>query len=402
VTTADFRQAAERWLAEHTEPRAASELPPVASVRDPDDGELATARRRQASLAAAGLAGITWPVEYGGAGLGEAEARLFAQLAADREVRLESFKVAMDLVGPTLLAHGTPEQKSRYLPRILSGDELWCQLFSEPGAGSDLASLSTRAELRPDGWHVTGQKVWTSGGKDADLAILVARSDFGAPKHRGLTYFVLDMHSPGVTVRPLRQMTGDAHFAEVFLDDVVLPADNVVGQVGDGWRVVRTTLGNERAAIGGDPGIEAHQLIGLGRLVAQRRGRPGDDPAVLDLVVDVHVRNTALAALARQSTARSAAGRAGPEASVFKLEYAALQKTGNELAMRILGADGLLAGNSAVADGLWQTNLLTSPYLRIAGGTDEVQRNIIAERILGLPADRDDGRTLPFDQLPRN
>ncbi|MTD12431.1 dehydrogenase [Nakamurella sp. YIM 132087] len=403
ATSADFGVRARDWLEANVPRRAAGELPPVASVRDPRPGEIGRARRRQAALSAAGLAGISWPVEFGGAGLGETEERLFLKLSSDYDLELESFKVAMDLVGPTILAHGTDEQRSRYLPRILSGADLWCQLFSEPGAGSDLASLATRAELRDDGWHVTGQKVWTSGGHDADLAILVARTDFSVPKHRGLTYFVAGMHEPGVTVRPLRQMNGGSHFAEVFLDDVVLPADSVLGGVGNGWQVVRTTLGNERSAIGGDPGIEAEQLIGLGNSVARHRGSASlPDPVLVDAIVAVHVRNRALAALTRRTEQRAAAGaQPGPEASIFKLEYADVQRVGNDIAMRILGPDALLSGSDGVGAGAWQANLLTSPYLRIAGGTDEIQRNIIAERILQLPADREDGRSLPFDQLRR-
>jgi alkylation response protein AidB-like acyl-CoA dehydrogenase len=398
----DFRLRVRSWLAVNGSRRTETLLPPAASVRDASEAEFAAARDRQRRLAEAGLAGITCPVEYGGAGLTAGHQRVFDHEAADYDLGLEVFAVAMDLVVPTLLAHGTEAQKAHHLPRILRGEELWCQLFSEPGAGSDLASLSTRADLRDDGWHVTGQKVWTSGGQHADHAILVARSNASVPKHRGLTYFVVDMRAPGVEVRPLRQMTGDAHFAEVFLDDVLLPPDAVVGDVDAGWTVVRTTLSNERTAIGGDPSVTGAQLVALAAAQVERRGRPLDDPGLLDAIVALHVRVTALAALVRRAEAKAAAGGTpGPDASIFKLEFAALQREGNDLALRILGADGLLAGPDAPAGGAWQTNLLTAPYLRIAGGTDEIQRNIIAERILGLPADRNDGRSLPFNQLAK-
>lgn len=402
-TLAEFRAHARRWLAENVPPRAATLLPPAASVRELNDAEIAAAGQRQAALAAAGLAGITWPTRYGGAGLTVEHQRAFDREAATYELGVEALAVGVDLAGPTLLAHGSDAQQAAYLPRIVRGEDLWCQLFSEPGAGSDLASLSTHAVLREDGWHVTGQKVWTSGGQHADLAILVARTDATAPKHRGLTYFVLDMRSPGVTVRPLRQMTGGSHFAEVFLDDVVLPTDAVVGDVGDGWTVVRTTLGTERAAIGGDQGVSAEQLIALARAQhEQHRRAPVATGVLLDAIVSLHVRNSALDALVRRTEAAVASGTAaGLVASIFKLEYAAIQQAGNGLALEILGAEGLLAAEDAPVGGAWQTNLLTSPYLRIAGGTDEIQRNIIAERILGLPADRNDGRSVPFDQLTR-
>lgn len=398
----DFRLQVRSWLAVNGSRTTGTLLPPAASVRDASESEFAAARDRQRRLADAGLAGITCPVEYGGAGLTATHQRIFDLETASYDLGLEVFAVAIDLVVPTLLAHGSEAQKSKHLPRILRGEELWCQLFSEPGAGSDLASLSTRADLGADGWHVSGQKVWTSGGQHADLAIMVARSDPALPKHRGLTYFILDMHTRGVEVRPLRQMTGDAHFAEVFLDDVPLPIDAVVGEVGGGWTVVRTTLSNERTAIGGDPSISGAQLIALALAQVARWGRPLEDAGLVDDVVALHVRVTALAALVRRSEARAAAGATpGPDASIFKLEFASLQRVGNDLALRILGADGLLAGPDAPADGAWQTSLLTSPYLRIAGGTDEIQRNIIAERILGLPADKNDGRALPFSQFAR-
>lgn len=396
----EFRERARAWLEAHATQRVKRSLPPESGVSDAVGNDIEGARARQRSLAEAGLAGIMWPEQYGGAGLGVDERLAFDSEAAQFSTGLAVFDVAMNLVGPTLLAHGTEEQKRSHLPAILRGDEIWCQLFSEPGAGSDLASLSTRADLRNDGWHVNGQKVWTSGAVHSAFAILIARTDFEAPKHRGLTYFVVDMAAPGVTVRPLRQMTGDSHFAEVFLDDVVLPLESVVGEIGDGWSVVRTTLSNERVSIGGEPGVEAAQLIGLAR--EGHHGSVEMDSALVDAIADLHVRNRVLKALEHRTTANTAAGaQPGPEASIFKLEYAALQKIGNDLALRILGPAGLLQGSDAPLDGAWQRNLLTSPYLRIAGGTDEIQRNVIAERILGLPADKDDNRRQPFNQLVR-
>jgi alkylation response protein AidB-like acyl-CoA dehydrogenase len=281
------------------------------------------------------------------------------------------------MVGPTLLAHGTEAQKERFLPAMLCGDELWCQLFSEPNAGSDLASLTTRAVRDGDEWVITGQKVWTSAAHRAAWGILLARTDPTAGKHAGISYFLLDKATPGIEVRPLRQMTGESHFSEVFLDGVRIPAANVVGELGEGWRVAQTTLRSERSAISGGGNVDPQALAEL----ARERGRNGD-PLVRQAIVRAHTTQELLRFLRyRTQTALSHGKPPGQEASVMKLLHARYMKQLTETAMTIKGAEGQLVSD----DDQWLRRFLHSPSLRIAGGSDQVQANIIGEGALGLP-----------------
>jgi alkylation response protein AidB-like acyl-CoA dehydrogenase len=396
----EFRMRAREWLAANVTRRTRGAVPPEPAISDRVFRDIPAVKARIAAMTAAGFNGIAWPIEYGGAGLGARERAIFAQEAQGYELGIEMFTVANELVGPTLLHHGTEEQRREHLPRILSGNEVWCQLFSEPGAGSDLASVRTRATRVDGGWRIDGQKVWTSGAQHSDFGILVARTDFSAPKHRGLSYFIVDMTAPGVDVRPLRQMTGDAHFAEVFLDGVLLPDAALVDEVGNGWAVVRTTLSSERVALGADAGVSAEMLAGLAA-----EAEPGDcagqgDARVRDLIAGFAVQERVLQALSDRALIAAAAGLPpGPEASIVKLQNAAFQAEGNDIAVSLLGSRGALGDDDAPHAGAWQLNLLMAPYLRIAGGTDEVQRNIIAERILGLPQEPDPSRSLPFSEL---
>jgi acyl-CoA dehydrogenase len=308
------------------------------------------------------------------------------------------FAIAIGMVGPTILAHGTDEQRQRYLPAMLRGDEVWCQLFSEPEAGSDLASLATRAVLDGDEWVATGQKVWTSVAERAEWGILLARTDLDVPKHAGITYFLLDMRTPGIEIRPLRQMTGHAHFSEVFLDDVRVPAANVLGGVGDGWKVAQTTLASERTAIaGGSGGADPPGLAALARQLGK-----GDDPLVRQAVVEAHLRGELLRYLRlRAQTALSQGRRPGAETSVMKLAYARFMQQMTNAAMHVQGATAMLAGDELPAGGVWTTKFLHAPSLRIAGGSDQVQANIIGERVLGLPAEARVDRDVAFRDLPR-
>jgi alkylation response protein AidB-like acyl-CoA dehydrogenase len=283
---------------------------------------------------------------------------------------------------------------------MLKGDEVWCQLFSEPGAGSDLAAITTRADRDGDEWVVNGQKVWTSAAHRAEWGILLARTDASVPKHKGITYFVVEMRTPGIDVRPLRQMTGDAHFSEVFLDEVRIPAANVVGEVGDGWRVAQTTLTSERSAIaGGSGGADPPGLIAL----AQQRGL-ADDPLVRQAVVEAHLRSELLRYLRlRSQTALSQGTRPGPEGSVMKLAYARFMQQMTTTAMHLQGALGMLNDPSRLPrGGVWTTKFLHSPSLRIAGGSDQIQGNIIGERVLGLPAEPRADRDVAFRDLERS
>jgi len=293
---------------------------------------------------------------------------------------------------------------------MLRGDELWCQLFSEPGAGSDLAGLTTRAEPAPrgDAWVVTGQKVWTSSPDRARWGMLLARTDPSAPRHAGIGYFLLDMQSPGIEVRPLRQMTGESHFSEVFLDGVRVPAADMLGAPGEGWGVARTTLFSERASIAGGSGATPEALVALARAF----GRAGD-PLLRQALVDVHVRSELLRFLRyRLQTALSQGRAPGTEASVMKLAYARLAKAMTEAALATQGPAGML-GRADLADGgTWLRRFLHAPSLRIAGGSDQVQASIIGERALGLPREprvagaaaagdpRTDGRSSPRTVAP--
>ena len=267
---------------------------------------------------------------------------------------------------------------------MLKGDELWCQLFSETEAGSDLANVSTRAVLDGDEWVVSGQKVWTSSAPRSEWGILLARTDPDAPKHQGITYFLVDMATPGIEVRPLRQMTGDAHFSEVFLDEVRIPTANVVGEVGDGWRIAQTTLASERTAIaGGSGGADPPGLIELAA-----GARPGPGPASSARPWSTpHLRSELLRFLRYRSQTALSQGKApGPETSVMKLVYARFMQQMTNAAMQVQGPTAMLAGADVPRGGVWTTKFLHAPSLRIAGGSDQIQGNIIGERVLGLPA----------------
>jgi alkylation response protein AidB-like acyl-CoA dehydrogenase len=307
------------------------------------------------------------------------------------------FAVGIGMVGPTLIAHGTEEQKARYLDPLLRGDEVWCQLFSEPGAGSDLAGLSTKAVRDGDEFVVDGQKVWTSGAQHSQLGILLARTDPDVPKHRGITYFVVDMATPGIEVRPLRQINGAAHFNEVFLSGVRIPATDVVGEVDGGWGVALTTLGSERSLIGGGMGGTAWpQLLEL----ARAHGATAD-PLRRQEIAAAFTRYEVLRFLGyRVQTALSQHRLPGAEASVLKLAYSRHTAATADLAMTLTGATGTLLGGEDL-DEAWRQQFLGQWSSRIGGGTDQIQGNVIAERVLGLPRDARPDKDVPFRELAR-
>jgi alkylation response protein AidB-like acyl-CoA dehydrogenase len=367
-----FRAEAHAWLAGQAGPRTGALH---RRIMADDDGVVAIGRRWQRALYDAGWAGVAWPKRYGGRGGSAMEASIFAQEQARFEVAAGLFMVAIGMVGPTIIAHGSDAQKERFLDAMLRGDHVWCQLFSEPGAGSDLASLTTRAEPDGDGWVVNGQKVWTSHAHHSDWGILLARTEPDAPKHRGISYFVVDMRSPGIEVRPLRQITGTAHFNEVFLTEVHIPAENLVGERGGGWAVAMTTLTAERSSIGGGGGfVSWPDLVALAG-----PARAEADPLVRQELVAAYTRFALLRYLGyRLQTARSRGERPGPESSVVKLLMSDHAARNGDLVQRLLGADGMLAGEASVP-------FLNQWSVRIGGGTDQVQRNVIGERVLGLP-----------------
>ncbi len=391
---AAFRSEARAWLEAHAEPRRPDARPSLAAAND--EGHVERCRSWQRSLYDGGWAGITWPKANGGRGGTPNEARIFAQEQLKFDVSTGIFAVAVGMVGPTLIAHGTPEQQERYLDPMLRGDEIWCQLFSEPGAGSDLAGLRTRAVRDGDTWIVNGQKVWTSGAHNSDVAILLARTDPDATKHAGITYFLVDMATPGIDVRPLRQITGHAHFNEVFLTDVAIPAENVVGEVDGGWGVAVTTMANERSLIGGggtSTGVD--QLVDLARSF----GRTGD-PGVRQELARAYTRLRLLEFLGyRAQTALSQGRMPGPEASVMKLAISNHVEQTGDLLMALEGPFATFYGADAPRDQLAQYQFLGQWSMRIGGGTDQVQRNVIGERVLGLPREARADKDVPFKDL---
>jgi alkylation response protein AidB-like acyl-CoA dehydrogenase len=379
-----FRRELRAWLGAN---------PPARPERIPHDdaslaAEFAFLRDWQRRLWAAGYVGLLWPSEYGGrGGRPTQQAILNEELARARAPQLIN-RVGVNNTGPTLIAHGTDAQKRRFLPPILSADELWCQLFSEPGAGSDLAALRTLAEPDGDGFRVTGQKVWTSYAQFSRWAILLARTDPSLPKHRGLTYFILDMESPGITIRPLRQITGSTEFSEVFLDAVPVPRAHVIGEVNRGWQIAMTTLAHERGT-GFAFKEQVLQKIALEDLVAlvRARGRAGN-PVVRQGLARSWIEVEIMGLMNHRTLTRLERGEEpGAETSLVKLFWAGLTQRLHQLALEVEGPHAALVAGSrhALDDGRWQQAFLWSRVGAIAGGTSEVQANIIAQRLLGLP-----------------
>ena len=393
---AAFRAEARAWLDAHAVPKGHPDDFSAAFWTTGYDEATYVARCRewQRTLYDGGWAGITWPKDCGGRGGRPIENAIFNQEQARYGVSTGALMIAVGMVGPTIVAHGSDEQKERFLPGMLRGDEVWCQLFSEPDAGSDLAGLTTRADRDGDDWVVTGQKVWTSSATRAEWGILLARSDWQAPKHKGITYFLVDMATPGITIRPLRQMTGESHFCEVFLDEVRIPHANVLGVPGEGWRIAQTTLTSERSSIAGGAGVDPQALTAL----ARHHGR-ADDPLVRQAVARVHIQAELLRFLRyRTQTALSQGRRPGQEASVMKLAHSRYMQALTRAAVHIQGPAGQLAWSDD-DDGTgtdWHRRFLHAPSLGIAGGSDQVQANIIGERALGLPSEPREDRDAPF------
>ena len=348
-------------------------------------------------LAEKGWGTPTWPLELGGAGLSPALAAVLAsELHRFAAPDLYPFMVGVGLVGPTLIRHGTPEQQARWLPTIRSGEEIWCQLFSEPGAGSDLAALACRAVLDGDVWQLSGQKVWSSRAHYSRWGLILARTDPDVPKHRGISAFALDMEAPGVVVRPLVQMNGDRHFNEVFLDEVVIPDTDRVAEVGAGWGVSITTLTHERGAIGaGGSAIDVSQLRALA--AAHDLGPVARDNLTRQVMALKLMR---LSVQRSRDEARASGRPPGPEGSLAKLRLTQAIKGISEVGV---AATGMAAVAQLPDEPLseWQTLLLVAPSMSIRGGTDEIQRNIVGERILGLPPEPRVDKGIPFRDVPR-
>jgi alkylation response protein AidB-like acyl-CoA dehydrogenase len=365
-----FASEIRAWLAAHLD-----RPPSFASL----DDEVAWGRAWQAKLAADRWVGIHWPVEYGGRGASPVEVALYNMEYARSRALQPVNRVGINLAGPTLLAHGTDAQKQRWLPKILDAGEIWCQLFSEPGAGSDLAALSTNAAPVEGGWLLTGQKVWTSYAQYARWGIGLVRTDPDLPKHRGISFVVVDMTAPGIEIRPLTQITGEAEFNEVFFDDVFVATDQLVGDLQNGWAVANTTLAHERGTAFPFKEQVVHEVF-LDELyaLARERGRL-DEVDVADALAQSFIELRLLRLNNWGTLSRLARGVSpGPESSVTKLLWTDMSQHMADAAMTILGPDASLHGK-------WSRQWLWSKAASIAGGTSEVQRTILGDRVLGLP-----------------
>jgi len=380
-----FRAEARAWLAEHA-PATRDRLDAATTDRERFDAS----RAWQRELFDGGWAGITWPVEYGGRGGTARQASIFAEEQAQFRVSSGFVASTIGMVGPTLLRFGSDEQRTRYLRPLLRADDAWCQLFSEPVAGSDLANLATRAERDGDDFVVNGQKVWTSNAHLCDFAILLARTNVDAPKHRGITFFVVDLRTPGIDVRPLRQITGAAHFNEVFLTDVRIPAANVVGEIDGGWAPARTVLAHEASTIGRGNAAAAGcaALIDLARATGGRA-----DPLVRQQLARAYSREAIQGYLTERLQASVRAGGAPAiDGSVVKILWAEARRERAEIGVALLGAGGALHDD-------WPFALLEQFGGTIGGGTSEVHRTMIGERVLGLPAEPRVDRDATYREL---
>ena len=364
-----FRDELREWLA--------ANQPDAAPEDAGDEAQYGWRRDWQRRLYDAGWAAPAWPTEYGGRGATLTESAIYFEELGRARVPLPANVLGLLLGGPTLMVWGTDAQKERYLPPILSAEEIWCQGFSEPDAGSDLAALKTRAVKDGDEWVITGQKVWTSGAQYSKWCMLVARTDQDAPKHKGLTYFLMDMEQDAVQVRPLRQITGEAEFNELFIEDARIPDANVVGGVGNGWKVALTTLMNERAGLGFALQIRLRQLLDDVIAVAVERDTFEENA---DALAELHLRCESIRLLAWKGlTDVERYGQPGPEGSLVKWLWSDTNQRLTQLAVDIVGPDALTIGKG------WGYELLRARGNTIEGGTTEVLKNIVAERVLGLP-----------------
>ena len=388
---AAYRAQVRKWLGDHR-PEA-----PVLSGPDAltDEDEIVAARRVwQGKLAEAGLAGVTWPKDFGGQGLGPIE-----QVIVGQEIRRAGVPGILDaigvgMLGPTIIAHGTDAQKSRYLGSMLHGDEVWCQLFSEPAAGSDLAAVQSRARLQDDGsWRLSGQKVWTTNAQFASFGLLLARTDPDVPKHNGLTMFIVPMDAPGVTIRGLRQISGEAEFNEVFFDDVPLDADAVVGGVGNGWGTALTTLMFERVTIGLGGDVMGYDTTRFARVLALNDAARRD-PEVRHVLGEVASELLGVRFTGYRTLSALERGQIpGPEAGLAKITIVSGGIRAGDLIVDTLGPDAL------ASDSEWAYMISFLPGLKSAGGTEEILRNTVGERVLGLPPAPRLDKGVPFSEL---
>ncbi len=364
------------------------------------------AKAWQAKKAAGGYVGIVWPKAVGGQGGTPMQHIIFHQEEGRYFTPNAPTEIGLGMCIPTVFTHGSPEAIARYVAPAMRGDEIWCQLFSEPGAGSDLAGIRTRAERDGDDWIINGQKVWTSYAHRSDYGIVVTRTDPNMPKHKGLTMFYIDMKAPGVEVRPIKQMSGTSEFNEVFFTDVRIPDAQRLGAVGDGWKVSLTTLMFERLAVGGKPknapGVQ--EMIELARFIDSDTGNMLENASVRERIADIYIADEGIELTRMRSVSALSRGQVpGPEQSISKVVVAKMMQDMGAFATDMAESAGLLTGDDELPHlNKLQGGYLWSAGLRIAGGTDEILRNIIAERVLGLPGDARPDKDIPFNELQKH
>jgi alkylation response protein AidB-like acyl-CoA dehydrogenase len=389
---AAFRTDVRAWLTENAAQYGMANIRKTYLSEDVDEA-LKRAKEWQAKKADAGYSCMTWPTEFGGRGATTMQAVIYREEEARYAVPRGFFEIGQGMAGPTMMKYATDEQNKEHMPPMLRGENVWCQLFSEPAAGSDLAGLRTRADQDGDDWIINGQKVWTSGAHYSDWGIMVTRHDPTIPKHQGLTYFFLDMKSPGIEIRRIKQISGGSNFCEVYFTDVRIPDSQRLGGIGDGWSVSLTTLMNERLAVGTAPPPDADDLFAL----AKEQGAL-KNADVRSKIADWYVQMTGLKyTKARTMTALSRGQTPGPEASIEKLVSASKQQDIGSFGMDIEDMAGILMDSPQ--DALYQNGFMAAPGFRIAGGTDEILRNIISERVLGLPPEIRVDKRVSFAEL---
>jgi len=396
---AEFRTEVQAWLKENS-PAFVVNNSTRASL-DPDEG-LKLGKGWQAAKADAGYACMTWSDEYGGRSAPPIEQVIYDQEEAKYELPVGYFGIGLGMCGPTMATYATEDQKKQFLPKMVRGEDIWCQLFSEPAAGSDVAGLQMTSKQEGDDWILNGQKVWTSGAHYCDWGIIVTRSDPTVPKHKGLTFFFLDMKSPGIDIRPIEQISGQSNFNEVFFENVRVPDSQRLGAIGEGWGVAITTLMNERLAVGSAPPPFITDLMDFAREVELENGPAIDDTAVRQKLADWYVESQGLKfGKFRMMTALSKGQTPGPEASITKVVSATKLQDMCAFAMELQDMGGTLMEEDVTPHaGFFQDGFLYAPGFRVAGGTDEILRNIIAERVLGMPQDIRVDKTVAFRELP--
>ena len=393
---AAYRAKVRAWLAENT--AKYRDLPEA----DSREEFVRRSKEWQRTKHAAGYAGITWPKAVGGQGLSPMHTIIFNQEEAKTAAPTGLYSIGLGMCIPTVFTHGSPDVIQRYVPKALAGDEIWCQLFSEPAAGSDLAGIRTRAVRDGDDWVINGQKVWTTYAHLSDYGIIVTRTDSSAPKHKGLTMFIVDMHAPGVEARPLKQMSGASEFNEVFFTDVRVPDAWRLGAEGDGWKVALTTLMHERLAVGGKPrhSPDYNMLIELARDIETELGSAIAQSHVRQKIADVYLADEGIRLTQMRALSALSKGQApGPEQSISKVVVAKTMQDLASFALDLSESAGFLTDGDNPDLARLQGSYMWSAGLRIAGGTDEILRNIIAERVLGLPGDLRPDKDVPFNEL---